>query len=370
MKKQGAGFLTVFCIFALSTETCAQNISPPPEHPFKKQEMQYSGPPAPSLEKLDTAGNPLPESAVSWVMVRDNVTGLVWEAKEAGDGIQDYTNPHDADNTYTWCDTDTNNNRGFQGTCGTADTAGFLAALNSGSGFAGHNDWRLPTIQELETLVDFSRNNPAINPIYFPKNVSSFYWASSTYAGNASYAWFVNFKAGNPDSYNKSDMHYVRAVRGGRVSPENRFVVNPDGTVTDTATCLQWQRATADIDGNGRPDQMTLQSALAYAGNLSLGGHEDWRVPDINELSSIVDFGCYRPAINTTNFHSTMEHNYWSSTSSAVNKGNLWSVTFYNGYTYDQDKYKKNYLRVVRGGKCENWGTNHFVVVPRPDPPL
>jgi len=56
----------------------------------------------PSYTKLDAQGNDLPDSATKWVMVRDNVTGLIWEVKQAGDGTKNYSNLHDADNTYTW----------------------------------------------------------------------------------------------------------------------------------------------------------------------------------------------------------------------------------------------------------------------------
>jgi len=55
-----------------------------------------------SYTKLDASGNALAASAASWVMVKDNVTGLIWEVKQNKDGVENYSNPHDADNTYTW----------------------------------------------------------------------------------------------------------------------------------------------------------------------------------------------------------------------------------------------------------------------------
>jgi hypothetical protein len=54
-----------------------------------------------SFTKLDAQSHDLPDSTDSWVMVRDNVTGLIWEAKQNADGGKDYSNPHDADNNYT-----------------------------------------------------------------------------------------------------------------------------------------------------------------------------------------------------------------------------------------------------------------------------
>ena len=101
----------------------------------------------PSYTKLDSSGNDLPGTATEWVMVRDNATGLIWEVKRNKDGVKDYNDPHDADNTYTWYDPDPATNGGDPGTSGDGtDTEDFVAALNAVS-FGGHSDWRLPTIR-------------------------------------------------------------------------------------------------------------------------------------------------------------------------------------------------------------------------------
>jgi hypothetical protein len=134
-----------------------------------------------SYTKLDTSGNTLPESATSWAMIRDNVTGLIWEAKTPSDNLQDYNNPHDADNTYTWCDTHQDTNGGYEGICSTRDTEDFLAALNNGAGFGGQTDWRLPTINELLTLSHHGRTYPAIDITYFPLTKSDYYWSSTSF---------------------------------------------------------------------------------------------------------------------------------------------------------------------------------------------
>ena len=72
------------------------NGCPAPGEPFYGQDAQYTGPR--SYTKLNNDGNSLPSNASSWAMVRDNVTGLIWEVKQNRDGVVDYTNPHDADN--------------------------------------------------------------------------------------------------------------------------------------------------------------------------------------------------------------------------------------------------------------------------------
>ncbi len=181
---------------------------------FHGQDAQYLGP-ARSYSKLDSTGNTLPDTATSYAMVKDNVTGLVWEQKTSKDGTANYSDPHDADNTYTWCDTNPDTNGGNQGTCGTNDTMDFLVALN-GANFGGHNDWRLPTINELATLVDLGRSNPAIDPVFAATTQWDYVWSSTTYAKWTVIAWVFHFYISHNSNNYKSSSYYVRAVRGGQ----------------------------------------------------------------------------------------------------------------------------------------------------------
>ncbi|PIE69644.1 MAG: hypothetical protein CSA21_01210 [Deltaproteobacteria bacterium] len=315
---------------------------------FHGQDAQYQGP-VRSYTKLDASGNPLPEDAANWVMVRDNVTGLIWEVKENGDGTEDYANPHDADNQYTWCDTNPDTNGGNQGTCGEHDTEDFIDALNS-TNFGGHNDWRLPTIQELQTIADYARENPAIDTDFFPDTRADFYWSATTYASSTSVAWRVHFYYGGDEIYYKSSTFRVRAVRDGTGSAAV-FTDNGDGTVTDMATGLMWAQASADTDDNGSPDTMSWQQALAWCENLELADCTDWRLPNINELHSLVDYAIYNPAIDTTFFPDT-QSSYWSATTRADATYYAWHVSFNDGL--DGSHYKSNAYRVrcVRAGQA------------------
>lgn len=76
---------------------------------------------------------------------------------------------------------------------------------------AGHKDWRLPTRIELESILDLSRFDPAIDPIF--QCFSSNYWSSTTYGYSINDAWRVNFDDGYVDHYYKLGIYYVRAVR-------------------------------------------------------------------------------------------------------------------------------------------------------------
>ncbi len=184
--------------------------------PYKDQ-YRYADPAlTPRYTKLNHSGQPLPDSTAAWVMVIDNVTGLTWEVKWNMDGTSHYDDPNDADNTYTWYDSNPGTNGGDSGTPGNGmNTEAFINAMNHAR-FGGYSDWRLPTIKELAYLSDTNSKNPSINTKYFPNTVSSWYWSSSTSVNYPYQAWGVGFRHGY-DSYNYKYIHgYVRAVRGGR----------------------------------------------------------------------------------------------------------------------------------------------------------
>ncbi|MBI5591177.1 MAG: DUF1566 domain-containing protein [Deltaproteobacteria bacterium] len=316
---------------------------PSPGQPLYGQDANYTINPM-SFTKLDGTGNALQDFATSWVMVRDNVTGLIWEMKTNKDGNKDYSNPHDADNVYTWYDpTDPNPGTPGDGT----DTKDFIDTLN-GAHFGGYSDWRLPTVNELASIVNYSISSPGptIDTGYFPNTQASFYWSSTTYALNMSSAWGVFFDYGGDSNNFKYYSLHVRAVRGGQAGSSNNYTDNGDGTVTDTSTGLVWQQATA----NSR----SWEEALSYCATLNLGNNTDWRLPTIRELRSLVDYNRYNPAINMVYFTGTLSSYYWTSTTDAYSKYGAWSIGLYNGDDSKDFKDDSHNVRAVRGGQANS----------------
>jgi hypothetical protein len=88
--------------------------------------------------------------------------------------------------------------------------------LNQRGGFAGYHDWRVPTKDELESLVMHGRTNPAICTEAFPNTPASFVWSGSPSANDASFAWGVYFDDGYSYDYYRSSYYGVRLVRGGQ----------------------------------------------------------------------------------------------------------------------------------------------------------
>lgn len=130
------------------------------------------------------------------------------------------------------------------------------------------------------------------------------------------------------------------------------FTDNGDGTITDTVTCLQWQKATMDTNNDGTPDPLTWQQALAAAEGLTLAGKSDWRLPDKNELRSLVDYSRYSPAIDPVFAATTQPSSYWSSTTFADSSHLAWLVNFFNGLDDHDNKTPNYYVRAVRGTQC------------------
>ena len=115
---------------------------------------------------------------------------------------------------------------------------------------------------------------------------------------------------------------------------------NGNGTVTDLVTALTWQQQDDNVLRNHA-------AAITYCQNLSLGGKNNWRLPNIKELTSIVDYRVGEPAIDETVFPNTNSSNYWSA-SDVASIPNAWFVEFVGGGTLHGSKNGNYSVRCVR----------------------
>lgn len=137
-------------------------------------------------------------------------------------------------------------------------------------------------------------------------------------------------------------------------APDSRFNDNGNGTVTDLATGLIWKRCAEGLSGAdcaiGTPMQLAWKQALQYAANAEFAGSSLWRLPNKNELASLIERCCYNPAINALFFPNTPTSWFWSSSPYVGYYDRAWYVYFSYGDVYYTSKDYAWYVRLVRGG--------------------
>jgi hypothetical protein len=248
--------------------------------PFYGQDAQITG----NAPGYTANGDPSTGSGQGGT-VTDNVTGLTWTQSPDLEGDGDI----DAADKLPY-----------------PDALAYCQALS----FAGHDDWRLPSIKELYSLMDFSGTDPSgpgspqsvpfIDTDYFAfaygdesagERIIDAQFASSTlYAGtvmNNRQAMFgLNLADGRIKGYPTTKDFYVLCTRGNPDYGTNTFVAHGNGTITDQATGLMWAQ---DDSGQG----LNWEDALAYVAQMNAEnylGYSDWRLPNAKELQSLVDY--------------------------------------------------------------------------------
>ena len=339
-----------------------------------------------SFTKVDYNGNALPADATEWYCVVDNVTGLIWEVK-----VDDDTSLRDKDKTFPFWDGTTGSNQSGAGNV--YDTLELAAAVNSADvSLCGlSTGWRLPTAGELLSITNYSvepsLNGAAVDSAYFlnMQGADHYYWTSttnlnSTAGATATGVWVYGNGSILSDVSTNYDGQYdgsgyailVNSTPSGADESthlndwSNARYDDPDnldGTVTDTRTGLMWMKCAYDPDnmiwdsdedcqgGNNTGtegavfhyqafEQAEAANDLDNSETVSIGDYDDWRVPSVQELYSLVNHAAGNTAggasINTALFPNfrdgvavaTSISRFWSSTPDASGNGKAYYVDF------------------------------------------
>ncbi|MCI5145411.1 MAG: DUF1566 domain-containing protein [Candidatus Electrothrix sp. AR3] len=142
-------------------------------------------------------------------------------------------------------------------------------------------------------------------------------------------------------------------------TPDSQLIDHGDNTITDLKTGLMWKKCLEGVSGNAceinSPDLFTWQEALQQPGTVNSEGgfadYDDWRLPNIKELISIVEKQCYDPAINLNRFPNAPSSSVWSGSPNAGYTSHAWAVHFGYGSSNFINRNYDLYVRLVRGGQ-------------------
>lgn len=167
----------------------------------------------PDYNKLDKDGALLDQKTEQWSCIHDTQNNLMWEVKSSDEGMRN------TNNLYSWFKSDDQISDGIAdgGRCqgdSACDTNAYVLAMNE-QNYCGHNDWQLPTREQMQTLVYLKNNNEPvkINKAYFPETVASWYWTASENNDNKNFAWYVLFRNGISLNDLKERPKHIRLVR-------------------------------------------------------------------------------------------------------------------------------------------------------------
>lgn len=294
------------------------------------------------FRKVDLSGEDLPHDAAAWRCVRDQVTGLLWDVKGDNGGLDDI---------------DRNLTNHGDGRAG--DASALVAAANE-YGLCGVTGWRLPTLLELQSIVDYgAAEGAAIDAAWFPGTPLKWFWTGEGYATDPDAAWGVYFNGPitGDGAGQRAFRLAVRLVQGTPAAGTKRYVFSAD-EVHDKYTGLVWRRCAAGQSWTGSAcdgalDTQEWPGALAAANDEARRTGQAWRLPNIKELSTLADRSRVRPAIDPAVFPGVaMSQWYWSGTPLAADPAMTFTVDFTGGYTqaYPTTGYPLAY-RLVRDAR-------------------
>jgi hypothetical protein len=224
----------------------------------------------------------------------------------------------------------------------------------------GIRDWRLPNRRELRSLLSHQHSKPALPSDHkFSKVFQGWYWTSTSAALNPAYAWYVHTEGGRMFYGHKSQYCLVWPVsgQGNGVLPQtgqkNCYdqegkIIKGNDTGQDGDLCLgaKWPESRFEVMGEAVKDNLTglawsqnadlargsvdWQASLDLVKDLNLpapAGYTPWRIPNINELESLVDASRHSPALPAGHPFIETRETYWSSTTSAFETD--WAMALY-----------------------------------------
>lgn len=208
--------------------------------------------------------------------------------------------------------------------------------------YAGHSDWRLPSPTELHTISDLGRHTPAFDTRYFSSitSYSRSLWTSQESKADTDKAYSVSYYDSSCPLTAKTYEYNVMCVRGNKL-PTASFstqTINEDIVVIDSATDLMWQKT--------YETNKTWLLSLQYCENLTYAGYSDWRLPNKNELISLLDYG--KSAAPYSDFPDMPDEWFWSSSSIINNPAHGWTMSFIRGRGDKNFKTANGDVRCVR----------------------
>jgi len=170
----------------------------------------------------------------------------------------------------------------------------------------GYDDWYLPSMAEMVSFED--RNNTKSFLIKALQHTHRYdYWSGTTDAMSDEYAWSQGLMYKAYDHiHNKDEKKYIRCVRCDEKAQKPYYVKYKD-VVVEKSTNIMWQD-----NSDAASFVADYKGAQAYCQNLTLDGYDDWKLPDIKTLRSLVDYEKYAPALDGAFKHHAIEGGYYS----------------------------------------------------------